>query len=73
MKSGLFLAKQRKKASYEKGVRAFEAIERGAWASLHWNFACEVLKPSQANNLNQFSLADVIAANELLRGMRSIR
>lgn len=62
-----------KKVLYEKGVRPFDSVKKGDWVSLHWDFACEVLNPTQVRNLNRFTTADLAATNELLRRLHHVR
>ncbi len=56
-----------KKVRYEKEVKPFETVKIGDWVSLHWNFACEVLRPAQVRNLSKFTAADIVSTNDLLK------
>lgn len=57
---------QKKEIRYDAEIPAFSNIRNGDWTSIHWNFACEKLKPYQVRNLRRYTALDIDATNRIV-------
>ena len=43
-----------------------DEVQPGDWISIHWNWACQILKPKQASNLEKWTRYHIHLANQTL-------
>lgn len=56
-----------RRVKYNQDVRPFGAIKPGDTVSVHWNYACDVLTPTQAMNIERYTDADLSLVNGLTK------
>lgn len=62
-----------KTVKFDRGVPPFGAVKPGDWVTVHWNFACDVIKPVQVRNAEKFTMADIATMNRILRALHPER
>ena len=56
-----------RRVDYNPEVKPFANVKTGAWVTLHWNYACEVITPRQIRNIAKYTELDIRSTNEILR------
>jgi len=62
-----------RRVRYNPEVRPFGTVRAGDVVSIHWNYACDVLTPRQAQNIAKYTDRDISLVNRLIKSKASRR